>query len=101
MQEGATKKARMMVIGQTKRSRGGGLTHTRKVKFPELHEQFRNNKALTIMASKIGKVVEIEPVESYVKKPTRLMITVEIQDINRLTAAFAFLQWRSAQLQRT
>jgi hypothetical protein len=30
------------------------------------------------MASKIGKVLEIEPMESYVKRPARLMITVEI-----------------------
>jgi hypothetical protein len=30
------------------------LSHTIKVQFPNLHEQFRNTKALTIMASKIG-----------------------------------------------
>jgi hypothetical protein len=54
------------------------LTHTMKVQFPNLHEQFRNNKTLTIMASKIRKVLEIEPVESYVKRPTRPMIMVEI-----------------------
>jgi hypothetical protein len=33
--------------------------HTIKVQFPNLHEQFRNTKTLTIMASKIGKVLEI------------------------------------------
>jgi len=60
------------------------LTHKVKVQFPNLHEQFRNDKALTIMASKIGEVLEIEPVESYVKRPARRMITVEIQDISRL-----------------
>jgi hypothetical protein len=36
------------------------------------------------MASKIGEVLEIELVESYVKRPIKPMITVEIQDINRL-----------------
>jgi hypothetical protein len=62
------------------------FTHTVKVQFPDLHEQFKNNKAFTIMASKIGKVLEIEPMESYVKRPARSMITVEIQDISRLAA---------------
>ncbi len=100
MQEGATRKAHMMVIGQTKCSKGRGVTHTRKVKLPKLHEQFRNNKAFTIMASKIGEVVEIKLVESYVKRPVRPMITVEIQDISKFAAAFAFLQWRNVQLQK-
>ncbi len=54
------------------------FTDTLKVQFLVLHEQFRNDKALTIMASKIGEVLEIEPVESYVKRPVGLMITVEI-----------------------
>jgi hypothetical protein len=36
------------------------------------------------MASKIGDVLEIELAESYVKKPARPMITVEIQGISRL-----------------
>ncbi len=36
------------------------------------------------MASKIGEVLEIELVESYVKRPARLMITMEIQDISKL-----------------
>jgi hypothetical protein len=60
------------------------LTHTVKVQFPDLHEQFRNEKALTIMASKIGEVLEIEPADLYMKRPASLMITVEIQAINRL-----------------
>jgi hypothetical protein len=30
------------------------LTHTIKIQFLDLHEQFRNAKALTIMASKLG-----------------------------------------------
>jgi hypothetical protein len=36
------------------------------------------------MASKIGEVLEIELVESYVKRPTSPMIMVEIQDISKL-----------------
>jgi hypothetical protein len=39
------------------------LTHAIKAQFPDLHEQFRNTKALTIMASKTGEVLEIELVE--------------------------------------
>jgi hypothetical protein len=45
------------------------LTHAIKVQFPDLHEQFCNTKALTIMASKIGEVLKIEPAESYIKRP--------------------------------
>jgi len=60
------------------------LTHTVKVQFLNPHEQFRNDKAFTIMASKIGKVMEIKPVESYVKRPAGLMLMVEIQNISRL-----------------
>jgi hypothetical protein len=33
------------------------FSHTIKVQFPNLHEQFKNIKALTIMASKIGEVL--------------------------------------------
>jgi hypothetical protein len=58
--------------------------HTVKVQFLNLHEKFRNDKDLTIMASKIGEVLEIMLVESYVKRHARLMITVEIQNISRL-----------------
>jgi len=58
--------------------------HEVKVQFPNLHEQFKNDKALTIMASKIGEVMEIELVELYMKRHAGLMITVEIQDISRL-----------------
>lgn len=54
------------------------LTHMVKVQFPDLHEQFKMEKAFIIMASKIRDVLEIELVESYVKRPTRLMIMVEI-----------------------
>jgi hypothetical protein len=53
------------------------LLHTIKVQFPNLHEQFRNIKALTIMASKIGEVLEIEPEDSYIKRPVGPTIMVE------------------------
>jgi hypothetical protein len=58
----------------------------RKVQFPNLHEQFRNDKILTIMASKIGEVLKVKPVELYVKRLARPMITVEIKDINKFVS---------------
>jgi hypothetical protein len=60
------------------------LTHTIKVQFPDLHEQFRNEKALTIMASKLGEVLDIEVVDSYIKRPVGPMVTIEVQDITKL-----------------
>ncbi len=60
------------------------LTHTIKVQFLDLHEQFRNTKALTIMASKLGEVIEIEASDSYIKRPTGPMITIEVRDISML-----------------
>jgi hypothetical protein len=60
------------------------LTQAIKVQFPDLHEQFRNTKALTIMASKIGEVLEIEPAESYIKRPAGPLITIELKDISKL-----------------
>jgi hypothetical protein len=36
------------------------------------------------MASKIGEVLEIEPVESYIKRPVRPLITIELKDISKL-----------------
>jgi hypothetical protein len=60
------------------------LTHAIKVQFPDLHEQFRNTRALTIMASKIGEVLEIEAVDSYIKRPVGPMITIELRDISKL-----------------
>jgi hypothetical protein len=60
------------------------LSHIIKVQFPNLHEQFRNTKALTIMASKIGEVLEIELEDSYIKRPAGPMITVETHDISKL-----------------
>jgi hypothetical protein len=35
------------------------LTHAIKVQFPDLHDQFRNERALTIMASKLREVLDI------------------------------------------
>jgi hypothetical protein len=67
------------------------LTQMVKVQFPDLHEQFKMEKAFIIMASKIRDVLEIEPVESYVKRPTRLMIMVEIKGINRLVGHICIL----------
>lgn len=55
------------------------LTHTLKIQFPDLHEQFRNTRALTIMASKLREVLEIEIVDSYIKRPTIPMITIEVR----------------------
>ncbi|CAK9858613.1 unnamed protein product [Sphagnum jensenii] len=60
------------------------LTHSIKVQFPDLHEQFRNVKALTIMASKLGTVLEIEAAESYIKRSASPMVTMEVRDITRL-----------------
>jgi hypothetical protein len=60
------------------------LTHAIKVQFPDLHEQFRNTRALTIMANKIGEVLEIKAVDSYIKRPIGPMITIELKDISKL-----------------
>jgi hypothetical protein len=54
------------------------LTHTIKVQFPDLHEQFKNAKALTIMASKLGEVLDTEAEDSYIKRPAGPMVTVEV-----------------------
>jgi len=60
------------------------LTLAIKVQFFDVHEQFRNTKALTIMANKIGEVLEIEPAESYIKRPAGSLITIELKDISKL-----------------
>ncbi len=60
------------------------LSHTIKVQFPDLHEQFQNIKTFIIMASKIGEVLEIEPEDSYIKRLAGPMIVVEIRDIGKL-----------------
>ncbi len=60
------------------------LTHSIKVQFPDLHAQFRSIQALTIMASSIGKVLDIESPDSYIKRPVGPMVTVEVRDISKL-----------------
>jgi hypothetical protein len=60
------------------------FTHAIKVQFPDLHEQFRNKRALTIMASKLGEVLEIEAADSYIKRPAGPMVTIEVKDIAKL-----------------
>jgi hypothetical protein len=60
------------------------FTHTIKVQFPDLHEQFQNAKALTIMASKLGEVLDIEAADSYIKRSVGPMVTIEVQDISKL-----------------
>jgi len=60
------------------------LTHSIKVQFPDIHEEFRNPKALTMLASKVGEVLDIEPADSYIKRPTGPMVIVEVLDISKL-----------------
>jgi hypothetical protein len=60
------------------------LTHSIKVQFPNLHVQLRTEKALTIMASSIGEVLDIESPDSYIKRPAGPMVTVEVKDISKL-----------------
>jgi hypothetical protein len=59
------------------------LTHSIKVQFPDLHAQFRSIQALTIMASSIGEILDIESSNSYIKRPARPMVTVEVKDISK------------------
>ncbi len=60
------------------------LTHSIKVQFPDLHVQLRTKNALTIMASSIGDVLDIESPNSYIKKPVGPMVTIEVKDISKL-----------------
>jgi hypothetical protein len=43
------------------------------------------------MANKIGEVLEIEPIESYIKRPAGPLITIELKDISNV----ATLLWPS------
>ncbi|CAM6021545.1 unnamed protein product [Sphagnum balticum] len=61
------------------------LTHAIKVQFPDLHEEFKNTRALILMASKLGEVLEIEAADSYIKRPTGPMVTIELKDISKLS----------------
>jgi hypothetical protein len=60
------------------------FTHAIKVQFPDLHEQFRNERALTIIASKLGEVLDIEAANSYIKRPAGPMVTIEVKEITNL-----------------
>jgi hypothetical protein len=60
------------------------LTHAIKVQFLDLHEEFKNTRALTLMANKLGEVLEIEVANSYIKRPAGPMITIELRDISKL-----------------
>jgi hypothetical protein len=60
------------------------FTHMIKVQFLDLHDQFRNERALTIMASKLGDVLDIEAADSYMKRPAGPMVTIEVKDIAKL-----------------
>jgi hypothetical protein len=60
------------------------LMHTIKVQFPDLHVQLCTEKALTIMANSIGEVLDIESLDSYIKRPAGPMVTVEVKDIGKL-----------------
>jgi len=59
------------------------LTHAIKVQFLDLHEEFKNTRALTLMASKLREVLEIEA-DLYIKRPAGPMITIKRRDISRL-----------------
>jgi len=67
------------------------LTHAIKVQFPDLHEQFKNERALTIMASKLGEVLDIEAADSYIKRLAGPMVTIEVKDIAKLAGYMRIL----------
>jgi hypothetical protein len=54
------------------------------VQFLDLHEEFKNTRALTLMASKLEEVLEIEAADLYIKRPARPMVTIELRDISKL-----------------
>ncbi len=67
------------------RSRSGSTTHVHnKGAIPNLHEQFHNTKALTIMANKLGEVLEIKAADSYIKWLVGPMIIIEVRNISKL-----------------
>jgi len=68
------------------------LIHSIKVQFLDLHEQFRNAKALTILASKLGEMLDIEAADSYIKRPAGPMVIVEVQDITKLAGYIRILK---------
>jgi len=60
------------------------LMHAINMQFPDLHEEFKNTRALTLMASLLGEVLEIEAADSYIKRPAGPMVTIELRDISKL-----------------
>jgi hypothetical protein len=62
------------------------LMHTIKVQFLDIHEQFKNARALTIMASKLGEILDIKAADFYIKRSADPMVTVEVHDITRLAS---------------
>jgi len=60
------------------------LTHAIRVQFPDLHEEFKNTRVLTLMASKLREVLEIEAADLYIKRPAGPMIMIELRNISRL-----------------
>jgi hypothetical protein len=74
------------------------LSHTIKAQFPDLHKQFRNTKALTIMASKIGEVIEIEPEDSYIKDPSNPQSWWKPVTSASSSNTFVFPPWWKGQL---
>ncbi len=51
-----------------------------------MHDQFRNERALTIMASKLGEMLDIEAADSYIKRLAGPMVTIEVKDIAKLAS---------------
>jgi hypothetical protein len=60
------------------------LTHFVKVQFLDLYDQFHTTKTLTIMASSIGEMLEIESPDSYIKRLAGPTITIKVKDISKL-----------------
>jgi hypothetical protein len=60
------------------------FSHELKVQFPNLMEYFYNDKTLIFIASKIGEVLEVKLVSSYIKRFANSMTMVELQDISKL-----------------
>jgi len=60
------------------------LTHAIKMQFPDLHEEFKNTRALTLMANKLEEVLEIKVADSYIKRPAGPMVTIELRNISKL-----------------
>lgn len=60
------------------------LTHMIKIQFLDINFQFWNIVDITALASKIGIVLEVESLESYIKLPTSHMIMFEVSNVTKL-----------------